>query len=170
MKSHPATPKSSAAAGKEIGLREGDKVDLLIFKFTDIGIRVIVNNTFFGMLYKNEVFQKLHIGDKVEGYIKRIRPDGKIDVMLGKAGPVDIEEAKSVILKALKEHRGFLPLGDHSNPEESRDVLHMSKKTFKKAAGGLYKNELIEIRVDGIKLKRLSKAQMLHKFKFEENL
>ncbi len=151
---------------ENVDLREGENVAVLVYGIIDLGIKVIVNNRYFGMLYKNEVFEKLHIGDKAEGYVKRIRPDGKIDVMLGKAGPADIEEAKDVIIKALKEHKGFLPLGDHSAPEHIREIVHMSKKTFKKAVGGLYKKELIEIKDDGIKLKRLDKAKMVHLFKF----
>jgi hypothetical protein len=162
-----ATTKISRFIEKEnVDLHEGEKVAVLVYRVTDLGMKVIVNNRYFGMLYKNEVFEQLHIGDKAEGYVKRIRPDGKIDVMLGKAGPADIEEAKVVIVKALKEHRGFLPLGDHSAPEHIREIVHMSKKTFKKAVGGLYKNELIEIKEDGIKLKKVDKAKMIHLFKF----
>ena len=162
-----ATTKISRFIEKEnIELHEGENVGVLVYRIVDLGIKVIVNNRYFGMLYKNEVFEKLHIGDKAEGYVKRIRPDGKIDVMLGKAGPADIEEAKVVIIKALKEHKGFLPLGDHSAPEHIREIVHMSKKTFKKAVGGLYKKELVEIKEDGIKLKRVDKAKMIHLFKF----
>jgi len=162
-----ATSRISRFIEKEnVDLREGENVALIVYRATDLGIKVIVNNRYFGMLYKNEVFQKLHIGDKAEGYVKRIRPDGKIDVLLGKAGPADIEEAKVAIIKTLKEHKGFLPLGDHSAPEHIREIVHMSKKTFKKAVGGLYKKELIEIKEDGIKLKRVDKARIVHLFKF----
>jgi hypothetical protein len=162
-----ATAKIGKFIEKEnIDLREGDNVTILVYKFTDLGIKVIIDNRYFGLLYKNEVFEELNVGDKAEGYVKRIRPDGKIDVALGKTGSAGIEEAKAVIVKALKEHRGFLPLGDHSAPEQIREMLRMSKKTFKKAVGGLYKNELIEIKEDGIKLKRVDKAKMMHLFKF----
>ena len=162
-----ATTKISRFIEKEnVDLHEGEKVELLVYRVADLGMKVVVNSRYAGMLYKNEVFEKLHIGDKAEGYVKRIRQDGKVDVMLGKVGPADIEEAKVVIMKALKEHRGFLPLGDHSAPEHIREIVHMSKKTFKKAVGGLYKNELIEIKEDGIKLKRVDKAKMIHHFKF----
>ncbi|MGO9016239.1 MAG: S1 RNA-binding domain-containing protein [Dissulfurispiraceae bacterium] len=162
-----ATTRISRFIEKEnVDLREGETVALLAYRIADLGIKVIVNDRYFGMLYKNEVFEKMHIGDKAEGYVKRIRPDGKIDVVLGTAGPADIEQAKVVILKALKEHKGFLPLGDHSAPEHIREIVHMSKKTFKKAVGGLYKKELIEIKEDGIKLKRVDKAKTLHLYKF----
>ena len=162
-----ATAKISRFIENEnVDFREGENVSVLVYRITDLGIKVIVNNRYFGMLYKNEVFEKLHIGDQAEAYVKRIRTDGKIDLMLGKAGPADIEEAKIVIIQALKEHKGFLPLGDNSAPEHIREILHMSKKTFKKAAGGLYKKELIEIKEDGIKLKRVDKAKMMHLFKF----
>jgi len=162
-----ATSKISRFIEKEnVDLQEGEKVALIVYRTTDLGIKVIVDNRYFGMLYKNEVFQRLNIGDKTEGYVKRVRPDGKIDVLLGKAGPADIEEAKVEIIKTLKEHKGFLPLGDHSAPEHIREIVHMSKKTFKKAVGGLYKKELIEIKEDGIKLKRVDKAKIIHLFKF----
>lgn len=150
------------------GLSEGESVSILVYRFTDYGIKVIINNRWFGLLYENEVFEKLHIGDRVGGYIRRMRPDGKIDVALGKTGIEGIEEAKAGILKALKENRGFLPIGDFSAPAQIRDLLHMSKKTFKKAVGGLYKNELIEIKEDGLKLRRADKAKMVHLFKFED--
>ncbi|MEW6117804.1 MAG: S1-like domain-containing RNA-binding protein [Nitrospirota bacterium] len=150
----------------EIRLREGDAVDLLVYQFTDIGIKVIINDCYFGMLYKNEVFQELHIGDRVKGFVKRIREDKKIDVMLKKGGIEDIEEAKRVILEKLEAGKRFLPLTDNSPPEEIRAALQMSKKTFKKAIGGLYKEGFIDLREDGIKLKRPDKAKILHKFKF----
>ena len=123
-----ATTRISRFIEKEnVDLREGETVGLLVYRIADLGIKVIVNDRYFGMLYKNEVFEKLHIGDKAEGYVKRIRPDGKIDVVLGTAGPADIEEAKVVILKALKEHKGFLPLGDHSAPEHILDRAYEQK-------------------------------------------
>ncbi|MBF0559290.1 MAG: GntR family transcriptional regulator [Nitrospirae bacterium] len=162
-----ATTKIGRFMEKEnTGLREGESASLLIYRFTDYGIKVIINNRCFGLLYENEVFEKLHVGDKVEGHIRRIRPDGKIDVVLGKTGTEGIEDAKVAIMRALKEHRGFLPMGDFSAPEHIREMLHMSKKTFKKAVGGLYKNELIEIKEDGIKLKKVDKAKMVQNFKF----
>ncbi len=148
------------------GLRRGQTVSLLVYRFVETGIKVIIDNRCFGMLYKNEVFDKLHIGDKAEGFVSRIRPDRKIDVMLGKGGLAETDEAKAVILRALKEHSGFLPLGDNSDPGHIREMLHMSKRTFKKAAGGLYKDDMIEIKENGIKLKRMAKAKMVHLFKF----
>jgi len=146
-------------------LREREEVSLLVYLITDYGIKVIVNNRYLGMLYENEVFEKLHTGDRAEGFINRIRPDGKLDIMLGKPGPADLEEAKAVILKSLKEHRGFLPLGDDSEPAQIREMVHMSKKIFKRAIGNLYKNGQIEMKEDGIKLIR-NKAKMIHLFKF----
>jgi predicted RNA-binding protein (virulence factor B family) len=164
-----ATEKIGKFIQKEnIDLKQGENVSLQVYRFTDYGIKVIINDRYFGLLYKNEVFEELNIGDKAEGYIKWIRPDGKIDVMLGKAGSGDIEEAKAIVVKALKEHRGFLALGDHSSPEDIREMLHMSKKKFKRAVGSLYKNELIEIKEDGIKLIKVDKAKTVHLFRFEE--
>jgi predicted RNA-binding protein (virulence factor B family) len=151
---------------EDIDLREGDRASFLVYRFTDTGIKIIIDNKYFGMLYRNEVFEKLHVGERSEGYVKRIRPDGKIDVTLEKAGPADIEDARAVIVKALKEHSGFLPLGDHSDPQHIREMLHMSKKTFKKAVGSLYRNQVIEIKEGGLKLRRVGKAEMVHLFKF----
>ncbi|MCL4490352.1 MAG: S1-like domain-containing RNA-binding protein [Nitrospirae bacterium] len=152
---------------ENIRLREGENVDLLVCQFTDMGIKVIINNSYWGMLYENEVYQKLNIGDKVKGFVKKIREDRKIDVILTGGGFEDIEVSKKTIIKKLKDSKGgFLPLGDNSAPELIREVLHMSKKTFKKAIGSLYKEGIIEIKYDGIKLKRVDKAKIIHKFKF----
>jgi predicted RNA-binding protein (virulence factor B family) len=151
---------------EHIELEEGQAVELLVYSFTDLGIKVIVENKYFGMLYRREVFQELSIGDRIKGVVKRIRDDGKIDVMLRKGGMEDVEDAKAEIVLALKEHNRFLPLTDDSDPEVIRDALHMSKKLFKKAVGGLYKDGLIELKRDGILLKRPDKAKILHRFKF----
>jgi hypothetical protein len=152
---------------ENITLRGGEEVSILIIGLTGIGIRVIVNDRYFGLLYKNEVFQKLNIGDRVKGYVKRAREDGKIDVMLTKGGAESIEEAREAILQKLKESpKKFLPMGDSTSPEVIREILHMSKKAFKRAVGGLYKDELIELTTEGIRLKRVDKRKIVHKFKF----
>ncbi len=151
----------------DVRLREGEDVDLLVYQFSDLGAKVIINNTYLGMLYKNEVYQELHIGEKLKGFVKKIREDKKIDVVLRKGGTEDIEEMKKVVLKRLKASKGgFLPLGDDSPPEVIRGEMHMSKKTFKKVIGMLYKEGFLDIKHDGIKLKRVDKAKILHKFKF----
>jgi predicted RNA-binding protein (virulence factor B family) len=136
-------------------LTENQEVDLLVAGFTEIGIKAIINNRFMGMLYKNEVFRELNLGDKVKGYIKAIRPDNKIDVTLrqpGATGKSESNEAADKILEVLQQAKGYLPLSDSSSPDEIYRMLGMSKKNFKKAIGGLYKAGKIEIDEDHIRL------------------
>jgi len=130
----------------------GDEVDLIISHITEAGINVIINDQHKGLLYKNEVYDDIRTGDRVVGYIKNIRPDHKIDVSLQKSGYENIEPNAKKILDELKASRGFLRLNDNSDPEDIKTVLKMSKKTFKKAIGSLYKDKLIEIKDDGIYL------------------
>ncbi|TPE43733.1 CvfB family protein [Pontibacter mangrovi] len=141
----------------DIRLNEGDEVQLLVAGFTDIGIKVIINGEYMGILYKNEVFQDLHIGDKATGYIKLIRPDNKIDVTLRKPGTNQLEEkdeAADKILRLLQQGSGWMPLSDSSSPEDIYQTLGMSKKTFKRAIGGLYKAGKITIEPDNIRLRK----------------
>jgi len=134
-------------------LESGTEVDLIISHITDLGINVIVNGTHKGLVYKNEVYtDSIRPGDKTKGYIKIIRPDGKIDVTFNRIGVEAIEENAQVILDELKASRGFLRLNDNSSPDDIKTILKMSKKTFKKAVGTLYKQKLIEIKDDGIHL------------------
>lgn len=133
----------------------GDEVPLIISHTTDMGINVIINGSHKGLVYKNEVFNdKIRPGDKLFGYIKAIRPDGKIDVSLRKSGIESIGEDSQTILNELHSNKGFLRLHDNSHPEDIKTVLKMSKKAFKKAIGTLYKNQQIEIKEDGIYLRK----------------
>ena len=136
-----------------LSLESGTEVDLIISHITDLGINVIVNGTHKGLVYKNEVYtDSIRPGDKTKGYIKIIRPDGKIDVTFNRIGVEAIEENAQVILDELKASRGFVRLNDNSSPDDIKTILKMSKKTFKKAVGTLYKQKLIEIKDDGIHL------------------
>ncbi|HPW96966.1 MAG TPA: S1-like domain-containing RNA-binding protein [Flavobacterium sp.] len=136
----------------ELDLQQGDEVDLIISHITDLGTNVIINKKHKGLMYSNEIYEDLRIGDKHKGYIKTIRPDNKIDVSFQKIGVENIEPNAEVILKELKANRGFLRLNDNSHPEDIKTVLKMSKKSFKKAVGSLYKDKIIEIKEDGIYL------------------
>ena len=127
---------------------------LLVEAFTDLGFKVIIDGRYEGLLYKSDVFRKLSVGEQLEGYIKKIRDDQKIDVTLRKGGLDDIKDARETILTWLKEHDGFLSLSDRSDPELIRETLQMSKKLFKKAVGGLYKDKIIEIQEGGISLRQ----------------
>jgi predicted RNA-binding protein (virulence factor B family) len=137
---------------KNITLEKGEEVDLIVSHITDVGINVIINEKHKGLLYKNEVFEDLRTGDRIIGYIKNIRPDGKIDVSRQPFGVERIDASAQKVLDELKASRGFLRLHDNSSPEDVKTVLQMSKKTFKKAVGTLYKQKLIEIKEDGIHL------------------
>lgn len=134
-------------------IKEGDEVDLLVYKYTEIGAGVIINNKYTGMVYKSDIYQSLTTGDKLKGYIFKIREDGKIDVTIRKIGFKKIVDSRDKILDALKENGGFLPLTDKSTPETIERTLEMSKGVFKKAIGNLYKERKIEILEYGIKLK-----------------
>lgn len=137
---------------KEITVEVGEEVDLIVSHITEVGINVIINEKHKGLLYKNEVYDDLRTGDRIIGYIKNIRPDGKIDVSATKLGFDKVEPSAQYILDELKASRGFLRLNDDSHPEDIKTVLKMSKKTFKKAIGTLYKQKLIDIKEDGIYL------------------
>lgn len=136
-----------------LAVEEGEEVDLIVSHITDLGINVIINEQHKGLIYKDEVYdESIRTGDRLRGYIKTIRPDGKIDVSLQKQGFEAVEPNAEKILDELRANRGFLRLNDNSHPEDIKTVLKMSKKTFKKAVGTLYKQKLIEIKEDGIYL------------------
>ncbi|MDD2305998.1 MAG: S1-like domain-containing RNA-binding protein [Prolixibacteraceae bacterium] len=129
-----------------------EEVDLIIVNETDLGYNAIIDNSHFGILYKNEVFQPLNPGDKVQGYIKKIRTDGKIDLRLEKIGYEKISSFVDRIIAELQKKKGFLPLTDKSSPEEIYKTFKISKKNFKAAIGALYKKRFIAIEEDGIRL------------------
>ncbi len=133
-------------------LKEWDQVDLVVTRQTDLGWEVIVNERHKGLVYFNEVFKAINIGDVIPGCIKKIRKDNKIDISLQPLGSRVLEPAANKIYEVLKENGGFLALHDKSNPEEIRDVMQMSKKTFKKGLGTLYKARKITIEGDGISI------------------
>ena len=139
---------------EDIQLKQGEEVNLLIGESTNMGYKVIINQRYGGVIYRNEIFRKIRIGDKVKGYIKTIREDKKIDVTLQKPGYEHVAPNADHILAKLRENKGFLPLTDKSPPALITDQLEMSKKTFKKAIGGLYKKRLIRIEKDGIYLNK----------------
>ncbi len=138
---------------EELTVEKGEEVELIVSHITEIGINVIINEQFKGLLYKDEVYDDaIRTGDRMRGYIKNIRPDNKIDVSLQIQGYQSIEPNADIILDELRASRGFLRLTDSSHPEDIKTVLKMSKKTFKKAIGALYREKLIEIKEDGIYL------------------
>ncbi|MFK5878598.1 MAG: DNA-binding protein [Flavobacteriaceae bacterium] len=135
-------------------LKVGDKVDLIIGRNSKLGFTVLINKEIEGLLYKNELFVRIREGDEKEGYIKKIREDGSIDVSLQPIGfRKTLVENEIIILDALKKNdNGFLPLNDKSSPDAIKYKLGMSKKAFKSAIGGLYKLKMITIDSEGIRL------------------
>ncbi|MDB4292707.1 S1-like domain-containing RNA-binding protein [Maribacter sp.] len=135
-----------------LSLRTGDKVELLITRLTDLGWEAIVNNQHKGLVFSSEIFQHMAVGQRMEGYIKKIRPDNKLDISLQPQGQKVLEPTAQKIHQLLESHGGFLPLHDKSDPNEISKIMGMSKKTFKKGVGTLYKARRIEIKEDGIYL------------------
>jgi len=133
-------------------VKEGDEVDVMIRETTDLGVNVIINNRHKGLVYHNEFFAQVNPGDHRKGYVSKIRDDNKIDVQLQMPGIGNIEPSAARILEILKNQDGFIPLTDNSDPEEIARLLEMSKKTFKKAIGSLYKQKIILLEKTGIRL------------------
>jgi predicted RNA-binding protein (virulence factor B family) len=132
--------------------KTGEEVDLLIVSQTDLGYNAIVNNTHWGILYKNEVFQNLPKGKKMKGYIKKVREDDKIDLTSEKPGYERIDGVSAMILNKLVENNGFLNLSDKTDPEYIYLRLGISKKAFKMGIGALYKARKVRIAEEGIYL------------------
>jgi predicted RNA-binding protein (virulence factor B family) len=148
-----ATEKVEALMrNEELSVKEMDLVDLLVYRTSELGYIMIINNKHIGVLHTSEVFQKLEIGDKVRGFVKKIRPDNKIDLVLGKPGFEKVEEEGDKIIRLLNENNGYLPYNDKSAPEDIYQFFGMSKKTFKMTLGNLYKQQKIQFAKTGIQL------------------
>ncbi len=138
---------------EEIDVKQGDEVDLLIYNQTDLGINCIVNNMFKGLIFRSDIHKNINPGDKIKGFVKQVREDGKIDVVLEPLGyKKSIDKNTQIILDALNENDGFLELTDKSSPEDIKFVLGLSKKAFKRSLGNLYKQKVVELYKDGVKL------------------
>lgn len=132
--------------------KHGDEVDLLVWQKTELGFKVIVDNKYNGLIYENQIFRPLHTGDRIKGFIDHIRQDGKIDVTIQKTGHQQALDFSEVLLNYLNENNGHCDLGDKSPSELIADRFKVSKKTYKKAIGDLYKRRLITIEENGIDL------------------
>jgi predicted RNA-binding protein (virulence factor B family) len=139
-------------SNEEISVVEKEIVDLIVYRQTDLGYAMIINKKHIGLLHQNEVFMDINIGDKLQGFIKTIRPDNKIDVTIGKPGYQKTEDESSKIMRLLQEHDGYLPYHDKSEPEEIYSFFGMSKKTFKMTLGKLFKERKIELTKTGFRL------------------
>ncbi len=133
-------------------LREDQEVELLVYGSTPLGLMVIVDNEYPGLVYRSEVFKEPETGSKLTGWISKIREDGKLDISLKRKGYYAVIDSSDSLLQVIKENGGFLDLHDKSSPEEIKNKLGMSKKLFKKIVGGLYKDGLITIESEGLRL------------------
>ena len=136
----------------ELTVEEFEEVNLIVSHPSDFGMNVIINKQHMGLIYKDNIFQELSIGDRLKGIVKKIRPGNKLDIALGQIGYRNIEPNAKKILDTLGDNSGYLPLHDKSSPEAIKEALEMSKKNFKKAIGTLYKQKQITIEKDGIRL------------------
>ena len=137
---------------EEVNFGVGDEVNLLIAYPTELGYNAIINETHLGILFHNEIFKPIAVGDRLKGYVKNIREDGKIDLSLEKQGYKKVDPVLETILEKLKANGGILPLSDKSDPELIKKELGISKKTFKQAIGALYKSKQIVIEEREIRL------------------
>ncbi|HEX8676765.1 MAG TPA: S1-like domain-containing RNA-binding protein [Segetibacter sp.] len=139
-------------SNENLTVKEMDIVDLVVYRRTDIGYLVIINNKHTGVLHFNEIYQNIGVGDKLKGFIKAIRPENKIDVVAGRPGYNRVEDEAEKILRLLNENNGYLPYHDKSDPDEIYNFFGISKKAFKMATGSLYKQQKITFTKTGIKL------------------
>ncbi|MCF8105742.1 MAG: GntR family transcriptional regulator [Desulfohalobiaceae bacterium] len=137
-------------SSRQVDVQEGDQVDLVIAGKSDIGYKAVVNKTSFGLLYEDEVFGELETGRQLKGYVKTLRPDGKIDLCLHKPGYDKVLEAKEKIMRILNKSGGSLPVTDKSPSDEIHALFGISKKTYKQAVGALYRARRIRLEADGV--------------------
>lgn len=149
-----ATAKVAKYFHSEPEVEEGEAVELLVTNETELGVNVVVNNRYKGLIYHNDLFHDVLEGDRIKGYVKAVRQDGKLDISLRQVGLANLETGAQQILDELTAGNGFLPLHDKSDPEDIQSLLQMSKKNFKRSVGILYKKELITIAKNGIRLKK----------------
>ena len=130
----------------------GAEVDILIWQKTDLGFKAIIDNKYSGLLYENEIFRALETGMQMKAFVKQVREDGKVDLILQKPGFEKVDDFSKTLLEYIREHGGRINLNDKSPAEDIYDTFGVSKKTFKKGVGDLYKKRLISCRENGITL------------------
>lgn len=136
----------------KIELEPGQEVDLLIYEESPLGFSAIINNTYKGLIYHNDIYNDVFIGDELKGYVRNIREDKLVDISFQKSGFKNVLDSTEVVIEYLEKHDGFMPLHDKSTPEEISIKLSMSKATFKKAIGILYRHRKVLIKPDGVYL------------------
>lgn len=137
---------------EQVSLKPNTQVELLVFEEVTAGYKVIINHRYQGILYRNEVFQPLKVGDQLHGYVRKVRDNGQVDVSANPLGRNKVTGHVEVLLEALKSHGGFLPFHDKTPSEEIQNELAMSKKAFKEAVGKLYKERKIVIEEKGLRI------------------
>ena len=135
---------------KELTVAPFEEVDLIVSHPSDLGMNVIINKRHLGLIFKDDIFKDLSIGDKLKGIVKKIRPNNKIDISLSQIGYRNIEPSAQTLLELINDNNGFLDITDKSSPESIKAVAQMSKKSFKKALGTLYRKRLVRLEPDGI--------------------
>ncbi|QYY35013.1 S1-like domain-containing RNA-binding protein [Ruficoccus sp. ZRK36] len=133
-------------------LKRYEQVDLLVSHFTDLGANVIVNDRHRGMIFNNSIFEEIHVGDRMKGYVKNVRADGKLDIVLQPEGERGVADSTALVYAAIEKNGGVLPLHDKSSAEDIYDALGISKKVFKRAVSALYKERRIELNKDSISI------------------
>ncbi len=141
-------------SGEKPEYEVGEEVNILVWQHTDLGYKAIIDNKFSGLLYENEIFQPISIGMQLKAFIKQVREDGKIDLELQQGGMKKVKDFSETLLAYIKEQRGFIRFTDKSDAEQIYKTFGVSKKTFKKAVGDLYKQRLIVLEPNGIYLVR----------------
>ena len=124
----------------------------MVWQKTDLGFKVIVDNHYPGLVYRDQIFKHIQTGDRMKGYVAQVRPDGKIDLTLQPTGRRQTLDFSETLLQYLKAHDGYCPLGDKSDAEDIKRLFCVSKKVYKRAVGDLYKRRLITLEDEGIKL------------------
>ncbi len=149
-----ATEKLKAFVNNElISVKPREQVAILVASESPIGFRVVVNNRHWGMIYRNQIFQPVAVGDRLTAYVARITDDNRIDLSLQQSGLAQVRDSAEALLRLLRENNGFIPLNDDSDPEAVRHMTRMSKKVFKRSLGMLLKRGLVETGPNGTKLK-----------------
>ena len=137
---------------EHMDLKVGQEVDILIYEDHFLGYFAVINEAYKGLIYKDEVFRDLEVGEKMKAWVKKVKPTNEVDLSIQKIGFARLEDLKDILYDYLKANNGFIALTDDSTPDEIADALHISKKAFKKSLGMLYKKRLVRIEKDGVYL------------------
>jgi len=143
---------SKFISNEHLTVEVGQEVDLIVFEESPLGFSCIINGMHKGLLYRNDIYKKIQLGDRVKGYVKTIREDNLIDLSLQKLGFKNVLSSTDIILEYLEENNGFLALTDKSSPDEIADKFSMSKATFKKSIGVLYRQRKVVIEDEGVRI------------------